>query len=500
MPTPRRVGESRPLRRLRARARAVPAPLAALLAAVLVVGWAWALLVPPAQAPDEPVHFAWVENLVERGERPLSGGRDRGRDVFSTEQKLAREAANYEAPTRQPSVRPEWRAAAWERWRRQEGALPARSRRDGGVENAAAGNPPLYYGWVSLAYRATGSGGLFTRWYAMRMWSVLLLAVAVLATWLMAGQLTGRDRLAQLGAAAFVGLQPGASAISAAVNPDAGMIAAWALVLWLGVRALRGPPRLSSVLAVLAATLAALLVKAPSFGLLPGVALVLLVVARRAAAGRRPSPRAIAVLAVLGALGVGAVALAVAGGAADRLTAVGTSGGRTGVRGFLSYLWQAYLPNLPFQTQVQNLPAFWGYDVWIRSGWGNFGWSELLLPRGAYAAIGLVVGAIFAGAAVAVVRRRFGLDWPTWAFFAAVAAALVIGLHWGEYNQFVDIHVSLLQGRYLLPLLPLGGMAVVAALSNLDRARRALTTAVLLVLLFAVQLFSLGIVVGRFYA
>ena len=491
------MGESSPWRRLRARARSVPVPLAALLAAVLIVGWSWALLVPPAQTPDEPVHVAWVQNLAERGERPDRGGRETGRDVFSTEQKLARQLSNYEAAILQPAVRPEWRRAAWNRWRQEQADLAAQDRRDGGVENAAAGNPPLYYAWVGLAYRATAWGDLFTRWYAMRAWSVLLLALAVVATWLLAGELTGRDRLSQLVAAGFVGLHPGASAISAAINPDAGMIAAWAVVLWLGVRALRAPPRLGRVLALLAATLAALLVKAPSFALLPAVALVLFVIGRRALRGRRPSPR---VLVALAALGVAGVVLVLAGGAADRLAAGLRGGEGAGPLGFLSYLWQAYLPNLPGQAAIRNLPAFWGYDVWIRSGWGNFGWAELLLPEGAYAAIAAAVVLIFGAAAGAVVRRRFCLDAPTWAWFAAVAGLLVLGLHWGEYNQFLNIGVSLLQGRYLLPLLPLGGLAAVAALSNLPRARRALPAAGLLVGLFALQVFSLGIVIGRFYA
>lgn len=472
-------------------------PLAALLAAVLIVGWSWALLVPPAQTPDEPVHVAWVQNLAERGERPDDGGRETGRGVFSTEQKLARQLSNYEAPILEPAVRPEWSEPAWERWREEQAGLRPEDRRDGGVENAAGGNPPLYYAWVAVAYRATATGDLFTRWYAMRLWSVLLLCLAVVATWLLAGQLTGRDRLSQLVAAGFVGLHPGATAISAAINPDAGMIATWAVVLWLGVRALRGEPRLGRVLALLAATLAALLVKAPSFGLLPAVGLVAFIVGRRALRGRRPSRRAAVSMAALGVVGV---ALVLIGGAADRLAAGLRSDEGAGPLGFLSYLWQAYLPNLPGQAALRNLPAFWGYDVWIRSGWGNFGWAELLLPEGAYAAIAAGVVVIFGAAALAVVRRRFTLDTSTWAWFAAVVGVLVLGLHWGEYNQFLNLGVSLLQGRYLLPLLPLGGLAVVAALSNLPRHRRVLPAGVLLVGLFALQLFSLGIVIGRFYA
>ena len=474
------------------------------MAAVLLLGAAWVLVVPPAEVPDEPLHVAYVQILAETGQRPDPPGGEEDVPVFSTEQRLARRLSNYEAPIHQPTVKPEWRPSASARWRAEQGALPASARRDGGGPNPAAGNPPLYYAWESAAYLATSWADLFTRWYAMRAWSLLLLAVAAVATWLLAAEVAGRDRVAQLTAASFVGLHPGALAISAGINPDAAMIPAWAVVMWLGVRLLRRGPSWRGVIALLAATTAALLVKATSFGLIPAVGLVLAVTAVRAARRRRLDPagaqrlgpvRALQ-LAVLGTVLVGLVAVS---GAADRLSR-GLTGGDASLRGFISYLWQAYLPNLPFQTQVRNLPAFWGYDVWIRSGWGNFGWAELLLPAGAYAAIAVGCAVLLGAAALALVRARFPVDGSVLAFLGVLAASLVLGLHWAEYRQFIDIHLSLIQGRYLLPLLPIGGLAAAAALYNLRPAARPVALSVLLVALLALNVFSLGIVVGRFYA
>ncbi|HKG16595.1 MAG TPA: DUF2142 domain-containing protein [Solirubrobacteraceae bacterium] len=474
----------------------VPTALWSLLGAVLIAGLAWALLVPPAETPDEPVHVAYVQILAEAGHKASRGPRA-GHDVFSTEQKLARRLSNYEAPIYRPSVRPEWRASAFARWRERQRHLPAGARRDGGATNSAGGNPPLYYAWEALAYRITAWTGLFTRWYAMRVWSLLLLGVAVVATWLMVGEITGGERMAQLPAAALVGLQPGGTAISAAINPDAGMIAAWALVLWLGVRLLVRGPSVGGVLALLAATLVALLIKATSFGLLPAVALALALslwpVLRRGSLSVR---RLAAPAALVGA----AVVAVVVSGAGDRLTRALSGGGHATPRGFLSYLWQAYLPNLPFQTPVRNLAAFWGYDVWIKSAWGNFGWAELLLPAWAYVAIAVGCAIVVVGAVLALARRRFPVEAGVLAFLGTAAAVLVLGLHWAEYRQFLDLHLSLLQGRYLLPLLPIGGLAVAAALANLPRPRRPLAISALLVALFALQVFSLGIVIGRFYA
>ena len=473
----------------------MPRPLAALVAAVLLAGIAWALVVPPAEVPDEPLHVAHVQTLAETAQRPEPDG-DEDQPVFSTEQRLARRLSNYEAPIHEPTMKPEWRPSAFARWRTEQAALTARDRRDGGGPNPTAGNPPLYYAWESVAYLATSWGDLFTRWYAMRVWSLLLLAVAVAATWLLAAEVAGRDRLAQLAAASFVGLHPGALAISAGINPDAAMIAAWAVVMWLGGRLLRRGPSWRGVVALLAATAAALLVKATSFGLIPAVVVVLAMTAVRAGRRQRLDPARVLQLGVVAAALVGLVAVS---GAADRLSRALT-GGNASLRGFVSYLWQAYLPNLPFQTQVRNLPAFWGYDVWIRSGWGNFGWAELLLPAAVNLAIAVACAAILAAAALALLRGRFPVDRAVLVFLGLVAATLVFGLHWAEYRQFIDIHLSLMQGRYLLPLLPIGGLAVAAALSNLRPAARPVALSVLLVGLLALNVFSLGIVVGRFYA
>src|SRR5690348_908176 len=68
----------------------VPRPLAALLGATLLLGVAWALIVPPWQAPDEQLHYGYVQSLVDG---PGIPGRA-GRLELSTEQSLAMSASN----------------------------------------------------------------------------------------------------------------------------------------------------------------------------------------------------------------------------------------------------------------------------------------------------------------------------------------------------------------------------------------------------------------------
>ena len=100
-----------------------------------------------------------------------------------------------------------------------------------------------------------------------------------------------------------------------------------------------------------------------------------------------------------------------------------------------------------------------------------------------------------------LLRRRRRDDLPLVAFFAAAALALLAGLHWIEYKTILTEGVTFNQGRYLLPLLPLLGVSAAASLTlvpaalahagggRADRRRSS-----------SCRLFSLALIVGRFYA
>lgn len=474
-----------------------PGALAALVGATVLLGFAWALWMPGGQSPDEPAHLAYVQVLAERldvprGDRKVDDpdARDQG---FSTEQRLAREGSHQQWQYAEPRVKSEWDPAAERRWLEQTERLGPDARSDGGGPNSAAGNPPLYYAYEALAYRAAG-GHFFDRLFLMRMWSALLLAGAVAATWLLAGELGGRDRLFQLVSAGVVGLQPMASFISASVNPDAGLIPLWALAFWLGARILRRGPSRAEVAGLLAVATAALAVKPSSLALLPAVAFVLVVATRREL-GRRPLGRGR--LALLGGAILVALAVVVAA-TSSRLRPALVLDPRE-IPGFLSYMWQAYLPNLPGQTAIPGLAAFAGFDIWIRTGWAAFGWLEIQFREPVYYLLAVASVAAVGGGLVAVWRGRLAVSRDVLAFFAIAAVVLVGGLHWGEYNQFVRQQQSFIQGRYWLPLLPLGGLLTAGALRLLPAGRRAAAAGAVLGGLLVLQLFSLGLVAVRFY-
>jgi hypothetical protein len=105
----------------------------------------------------------------------------------------------------------------------------------------------------------------------------------------------------------------------------------------------------------------------------------------------------------------------------------------------------------------------------------------------------------FAAAAVALLLRRIRIPLVVLLFFLTVAGALVAGLHWVSYQAFVETGAPFLQGRYLLPLLPLCGLAVAVALTLVPDRWREVSVGGLVGGLFVLQLLSLELVAQRFY-
>ncbi|HEX8073807.1 MAG TPA: DUF2142 domain-containing protein [Thermoleophilaceae bacterium] len=489
-PPPRRVVG---LRRLSWRAgvrRLVgTGPLVPLLGAVAIVVVAWALLVPPFQVPDESGHFGYVQSLAENGTRPGKDPPPGGR-VLSTEQRAAAYLARSPQMANEPEFKPAWDGAA----ERSFAAIRPRPARDDVIwVGNQSDDPPLYYAYEALVYKAASSGDLFTRLYLMRLLSGLLMLVTTAGAWLLAGELTGNDRLLQLVAAGCVGLQPMSTFVSSGVNPDALLFALSSLTLWLGVRVVRRGPTAAGVSGLVAAAGLAPLANGRGLALAPPAALALVLAWRRS--GRRVGRSALGVLA--------AVALLLAAGVASTRGLGGRLPARVDLEdlhGFASYVWQFYLPELPWQRHFPGLGALPVWETWLKTSWAAFGSLDVRLPPQAYPVLAVLTLGTFAGAAAALARRAFRPGAAALAFGAVAVASLLLGLHWDEYWGLRHGLGSSTQGRYLLPLMPIAGVAVAAALSNLGGRGRARAAALVLGGMAVLQLFSLAVVAGRFYA
>jgi predicted branched-subunit amino acid permease len=291
--------------------------------------------------------------------------------------------------------------------------------------------------------------------------------------------------------------------LSASVTPDAALFALWSVSFWLGVRLLRRGLSLGRVLAFFLAVGAACCVKATSYALIPAAGLVLVVALVRA----RPFGRS-----ALLALGAAAASLVVTLGVwiviartldrptSAQLTAAATSSGFD-PRFLSSYLWQFYLPRLPFQTPFTSLGTQLPlYGVWIKGAWAAFGWLEVKFPDPVYLGLALITTLVAVAAVVVLWRHRRGSDRAILAFLLVAAATLLAGLHWSEYRALITGAGAFNQGRYLLPLVGIAGLAVAYALRAIPERRRPAGLAVVTGGLVVLQLFSLGLMLERFYA
>ena len=423
-----------PLAATRNAARRVPAGLLALLGVTLVMCLAWSVVTPAFQAPDENSHFGYTQDLAEKFALPG----DPKRPAFSREQFLAGSESNADQAAAAPATKMEWSRAAYDRWRAAAARLPRRARLDGGGANPAASNPPLYYLLEAGAYRVAEDGDVFTRLEAARLLSLLWALVTVTAVWLLAGEVFARDRVLQLAAAGAAGLAPMLQFVSASVTPDSMLYAVWSLALWLGVRIIKRGLTVRSALGLFAIVGAGCVVKTTSYALLPGSLFVLAVGLWR----RRPLTRAVvarpagaavgALVATLGAWFV--LAQALNRTATSQLSGAAGSAG-TNVREFLSYMWQFYLPRLPFQSDIKTVaPTIPVYDIWLKGAWADFGWLEIKFAGPVYLLLAAITVAVAAFAAASLWRYRRTSDLAVGAFLAVVALTLLAALHWTEYH------------------------------------------------------------------
>ena len=364
-----RAGSRHRARTLRSTVAAVPAPLAALLAIVVIAGIVWALFVPPWQSPDETAHFAYAQSIAERHALP-----GKGPHTYSADQLLADFAVGGSAVAfRSTQIRPDWSKHDEALYLAAAGHA---SRTDGGGFNPAASNPPLYYVYADLAYWATSGGNAFDRYYAMRLWGISLLVLTVVGAWLLIGEVLGPRRLPQLAGSAVVGLLPMNTFISTSVNPDAMVITLWTFALWLGARVIKRAARPGDVIGLCAVTTAAILSKGSSYALVPAAALALLIGwVRCDGPARRSRGLLFALVAAVCVLPVlGWIELARSNGIAP-VNAVGKAAGAPvrpfNLRQFLSYVWQFYLPRLPGMSPDRVTSGLPVYDIWLRRRLGG---------------------------------------------------------------------------------------------------------------------------------
>jgi 4-amino-4-deoxy-L-arabinose transferase-like glycosyltransferase len=522
---------------------------------VTIVGLAWALLVPAWQVTDENSHFAYAQTLVENGSLPSSSSRHRR--TYSSAQRLGAASVGARIGLTAPSTAPpNWSESAWQAYLAKVHKYPP-SNSNGGGPNPAT-NPPLFYVYDAIPYLLDHGGTVFGQFYAMRIWGVLLLDLTALGGWLLAGEVFGRRQSLQLVVGAICALMPMSPFISAAVNPDSLLIALWTLTLWLGARLIRRGAQTGDAVAICAVTACAILTKATSYALLFPLFTAFVASWWLAPASER-FPAIKRVLKALPLLVVPVLAWLVAARAigfagVNHVGVITARAHRVSVTGFLDYLWQFYLPRLPFMPVAKlatYLPASVTWNVGALGSFGVFGVSAVVLPEWVYgettllapfvgvAVLGLVlpgatkrtrlsllavtalaslalrasgqvaytaaitalaVAAIMVVSVAPVVRRRRLTERQALLWFLCSAVfGLLLLLHATDYLIFARDHAWFMEGRYLLPIVGVFALGVALIISSLPQRLRPMLVGLALAALLGLQVVSLSAVLHAYY-
>jgi hypothetical protein len=480
----------------RERLRSIPraAWLCALVACVNAA--CWSILVPPFQVTDEPSHFAYVQQLAENAKLPITGP-----VVLSPELT----AVLHDVHQFEVREAPEIRTISTAVQQRQLQADLNRhlSRRGNGAVGGAHSDPPLFYMLETIPYGLASAGTLLDQLEAMRLLSALMAGLTALFTFLFIREALPRVRWAWTVGGLCVALAPMLGFISGGVNPDSMLAAVSAASFYLLARGFqRGFTR---GLAIAIGTLIAVgfLTKINFLGLVPGIALGMIVLALRAA--RTQGRRAYGSLAVAAGIAAAPVCLFVLVNLVSGNPALGIVSSTlelNGVHGSIltkiSYIWQFYLPRLPGMTNYfPGLNTTRG--LWFDRGVGFYGWLDTMFPIWVDN-LALVLTAILAALclrSLVLCRAALRARLAEIVVYAAMALGLLtlIGL-----SSYVDSSEGLFADpRYLLPLISLLGAGLALAARGAGRRWGPAVGVLVIVLFMAHNIFSQLLVVGRYY-
>jgi len=457
----------------------------------------WSVLTPPYQVPDEPSHAGYVQFLAEHGKPPTSNSES----AYSGEQ-----GAVAILGWKGAEAKPPWTRAADRDLRKQldSGRL---SRSVPGEAGPAVNYPPLYYAYEAVPYRLAYGLNFLDRLYLMRMFSALLAGIVAFATFFFVRELMPRTPWAWTVGTLAVAWHPLLGFMSGGVNNDDLLYAVGAVLLALVARVLRRGVTPTRSLALGLTLAAGVLTKQAVVGLLPGVVLALAFAVRAASPAQR---RRAAVLAgsALGFGGLVGIAY-IASGSLYHRAGGSLSGGLSSAHyaaitswsGQLNYVWTSFLPRLPWMGQTHAPGVYVLWDVYFKGFVGIFGWFQFLFEPWVYD-VAAVIFAVIGALALrelwthreAVRRRRAEL-----LTYVTLVVGVLAMLAYAGYRYEAEHGIGFEQARYLLPLLPLWGALVALAARGAGRRWGPAVGALLVVLAIAHSLFSMLLVVARYY-
>ena len=477
--------------------RRIPRPLALLLAVSALLSVAWTFTTAPLQGPDEPAHFNFTQHLAETGAKPTVVGGDHpdSSQVFAALYFLGLDQLAGVS-----DARPAWSAAEERRFDDLLEDAGEAAEEDGAGPNPLAKNPPLYYAYAALPYYVGSAGSFWDRLILMRLASGLLLLATVAFTWLAAAELFAAAWPRVL-ATGCVALLPQMTFLSGTINADNLLVAAWTGFTFVALRLVRRGPSARRILALCAFASVSLLTHGRGLPILLPlvVALAVSLLRARPSVGQVVRWLALGLGLLVAAFGAYRLLLAPSTGAYGGEVVLSPTGGLS-VSGFLSATWQFYFPRLPLM-ELRVGPDYGYRQVFIESFFGKFATLEISYPSDVYSLIQLACALGLAGLLAAVAGRWAAVRarWAEVVVLAAVTVSMVGLLHVASYRSLVGSLDPLITGRYLLPVVGVFGLTVAFVISSLRPRAGAVTGALVLSGLLALNVCGLMLTLTRFY-
>jgi len=470
-----------------------------------LVAFIWSLTVPPFHVPDEIAHFDYAQHLAETGMPSQSEyGPGNSEQVNAVLNLIAFKAVVGRADHK----------VVWDKSIEQsikDTLKQPLSKTDSGKWTPSTNNPPLYYLTQYVPYKlASGTDqSVLDQLQAMRILSAIYAGFTILFIFLFLRELFPRNPWIWPGASLICAFSPVLSFISGGLNNDALLFTfAAALFFLLAYTFRRGLSAKRGALIGLV-TVLGFMTKLTFMGLMPGVALALFLIFLRQKGDRRT-----AAIGMLSAVTVFAGLLTVLvllnetvwnrslWPASDLPPIEGAGPGppKT-VPDTLSYIWQYYLPKLPFMTD--KFPGYYPlWNQWFIGMVGRFGWVDYSFPWWVnkfflyFAA--LPVTTLFL-ASLARYRKQLLRRWPEILTYSLMTFGLIIliGIAASDYWNILGFPFE--QPRYYLSALAV--YAAVISLSCLALGQKWGRSLLLTFVIAAVahNFFSLALTVERYF-
>lgn len=475
-------------------------PRAAWVCAVVAIlnAVCWSILIPPLQGPDEQAHFAYVQQLAENGSLP--NGSDE--ENFSFEELTAMRDLEFGETILDPATPAIPTRAAREKLLRD--LSQPLSRKGNGSVGVAASEPPLYYALQTIPYELGSGSNLLTQLELMRLLSALMAGMTVLFVFMFLREALPAVPWAWTVGGLCAALSPLLGFVGGSIDPDGLLFVVCAALFYCFARAFRRglTPRLAACIGAVIAT--GLLTKVNFVGLIPGIAVGLIVLTvREARVSRRQAYRS---LALAGGIGGTPVILYALRNIATHKSLLGiVSGsirelGHHSISAELTYIWQFYLPRLPGMTN--DFPGiFPPLQIWFKGIIGRYNWLETVFPGWVYT-VALIPAALIAGlCARELYLRRAELKSRAGelAVYLIMCLGLMLLLAGASFLNFPTLNAGDSEPRYFLPLLAIGCALLVLAARGAGRRWGPVAGIAIVVLILTHNILSQLLEISRYY-